>query len=113
MHAHRAPINSVQAQARVRVTVRHGAADGDVVVDEDILPALGIREDRLAAGRVDVAVGCEHERAPSVPQILAGCIEERTVRRRGAADKHLVLVPGWGECGSAEAATQTWWNGYR
>ena len=76
------------------------------MVDEDILPALGIREDRLAAGCVDVPMGCEHKRAPSAPQILARFVDERTVRRFGASDKHLVFIPGWRESGGTEAATQ-------
>ena len=74
-NTHRAPIDRVQAQARVRVTVRHGAAHGDVVVNEDVLPALGVGEDRLATRRVDVAVRGQHERAPRASQVLDGFVE--------------------------------------
>ena len=104
---HRAPIDRVQAQARVRVAVRHRAAHGDVVIHEDVLPALGVGEDRLATRRVDITVRSQHERAPGASQVLAGFVEEGAVRGGRASDEHLVFVPGWGERGRAEAATET------
>ena len=78
---HRAPIDRVQAQARVRVAVRAGTVDRNVMVDENILAALRVREDRLASRGVDVTVRGEHERAARAPEVFAVLVEEGAVRR--------------------------------
>ena len=67
VNTHGAPINRIQAQAGVRVAVWLGTVHWNVVVHEDVFPALRISEDSLATGSVDVVMGCKHEGSAGVP----------------------------------------------
>ena len=104
--AHRTPINRIQTQAGVRVAVRLRAADGDVVVDKDVLSALGVGENGLATGSVYVPVRRQDERATSVAEIPTRCIQEGAVRRRGPSNEYFVLISGRREGRSVESAAE-------
>ncbi len=86
---HRAPVDGVQAEARVCFYVRDRALRVQVVVDKDVLAALRVCEDALTAGREDVAMRGEHQGTTVVAHVHACLIDEGAVRRRGSPNKDL------------------------
>lgn len=59
------------------------------MVYEDVLPRLGVGKDVLPAGRVDVAVRGEDERAARLAQVFAVLVKEGPVRGRRSTDEDL------------------------